>query len=484
MGFRQKILPSLLEGFRGTVDLSHGERLRFLVQDRQETYRAAYLLALLAILLIPLFAILDHYSYPEHFVDFLKLRIVCILAIVGVVVLMKFKAFHQNYRVYAILIPMIPALVIGGMIYLIQDPGTPYYAGLTLCLVAIGFVFNWSYREAIVFSILVLGIYLMAAVPGLNTDVSKAAMAEFSNNCLFILANSVVVSLGSMANYRKRLREFENRQQIRKQQSRLEVKNEELKRTLNELSDTERQLIQSEKMASLGQLSAGVIHEIGNPLNFSNQALFVLRRRMRKEGREDEFEDIITDMQEGFDRMKEIVGELREFTHGAGAENVSFTADACVSSAIRMLGKEIESSGIEIEEDVAPGIVLNGVKNQITQVIINLIQNALHACENVDKPCRISISGYRAGEYLLLRVSDTGVGIAREHERKLFDPFFTTKAPGKGTGLGLSISFRIIEAHGGTIDVSSIEGESTTFSVMLPAITAPVESDSFSHSQN
>ncbi len=481
--FGAKLL-SVTAGFRDTAGFSPGERRRFLAEDRKETLRSARLLAVLAMVLVPLFSALDFYSHPELFKQFLILRAVCVLAVSVIIVSLRTKMFHRFYRLYAILIPMIPAICIGGMIFLIGEAGTPYYAGLTLCIVAVGFMFNWTYREALFCSASVMLIYLFSSLPSFSGELSLQSTAAFADNCLFILANGTVVTLGSLSNYRRRIREFKSRQEIRRQKTRLTAQNDELKDTLKELRETERQLIQSDKMASLGQLSAGVIHEIGNPLNFSNQALYVLRKKLQRSGTKEDYAEILSDLQDGFDRMKEIVSELREFSHSSSGANMTFPGEQCVSSALRMLAKEIEDSGVEIELNLNPGVLIAGVKNQITQVVMNLIQNAIQACEETDRKCRILINCEFAGEYHLLSVEDNGPGIHPDNSRKLFDPFFTTKDPGRGTGLGLSICYRIVEAHGGTIEVDSVPGKSSSFSILLPAFTNHRSSDIAFNLQN
>lgn len=444
-------------------------KARFLARDRRDTLRNIRLVSILGAVLIPLFGIVDYFAYREYFSLFAVFRVICTLSVIGLWKYSETPSGRKNYRLITVLLPVVPAFFIAMMIGCSQDPGSPYYAGLTLCLVAMGFVFHWTYREAFISSIAVLIMYLVACIPGVFPGWQEEEVFAFISNLVFILATGLVITSGSFAHHKIRVGEFRARDELRQSQTALASKNTELRQLVDELNETERQLIQSEKMASLGQLSAGVIHEIGNPLNFSCQALYVLKKKVRQGGHED-MSDIIDDMQEGYDRIKDIVSELREFSHKGEHKNTSFLLVESVTSAMRILSKQIETQNILVSVKVDKTVRILGVKNQITQVIINLVQNAVQAIENSENhdAGKIGIASTILENEVAITITDNGPGIERANCSKLFDPFFTTKQPGEGTGLGLSICYRIIDTHEGSLEVDSKPGQYTRFKMILP----------------
>jgi two-component system sensor histidine kinase PhcS len=270
--------------------------------------------------------------------------------------------------------------------------------------------------------------------------------------------------------------EFKGRERLR--QKRLALRNNtlELKQTLRDLEETEGQLIQSGKMASLGQLSASVIHEIGNPLNHANQALFLLRRRLKQQPEDEMINEAVIDIQDSIDRMKDIVRDLREFSHKRSELLISFPVLESIVVAVRMLGKEISDTGTEVVIKVDSKVRIEGVKNQVSQVFINLVHNAVQAMDKAGTPSprRIVISAIESDATVILSIRDNGPGIPDDVRKQVFEPFFTTKEVGEGTGLGLSICFRIIEAHRGTIQVLSNGQSYTEFRMSLPRPVDPV----------
>jgi signal transduction histidine kinase len=248
--------------------------------------------------------------------------------------------------------------------------------------------------------------------------------------------------------------------------------NQALEQTLEQLKEAESQLVASEKMASLGRLSAGIMHEMNNPLNFIKTNLFVLRERHRllpAEARED-FLEMVGDLEDGVGRLQAIVAELRRFAHPHPGLDEAIEVDGLVGSVLRFMSHELKD-GARVELDLAPGHVITGNRNKLLQVLINLVQNAVYAVRkraSANGEGTIRIASRTVGETDELTVRDNGVGIAPEHVSKIFEPFFTTKDVGEGLGLGLSICYRIIEEHGGRISVQSEPGQFTEFTLALP----------------
>jgi signal transduction histidine kinase len=255
-------------------------------------------------------------------------------------------------------------------------------------------------------------------------------------------------------------------------QRKLARQNRTLETTIDQLKDTETQLVQSEKLASLGRLSAGIIHEINNPLNFAATGLFTLRGKARliPDAERDDYAEILKDVEEGVQRVKSIVSDLRSFTHpGDMGMDIVAVAEA-VSSALRFLSQEWRNK-VEIQTHFADGQMVLADRNKLIQVLINLLQNSLDAMKgkefNNEKPA-IIINGRVERGVSLLSVRDNGHGIDPKIMDKIFDPFFTTKDVGEGMGLGLSICYRIIRDFGGRILVNSEHGKFCEITLEFP----------------
>ena len=458
----KRLLPSPNAEFQSSTDF---EKLSFFSEDSEFTIKNVVFGAKIGALLFLLFSFLDYVAYREHFVVFFFLRFLCAASIFGIGFVSKTKWAKRRYRFISILIPLTCSFFISAMILVIRDPTTIYYAGLNLCIVGTGTLFQWTS----ITSSLVFLMYICSTVPFLGNLASRAEFGTYIGSCLFIVSTAVLVIFGHRNHNNIRFSEFMTRAKLRRNQIDLQRKNIELQTTMKTLRETERQLFQSEKMSLLGELSAGVIHEIANPLNFASQAVFILEKRLAKSRDEEEFQEIIDDIQEGLDRMRGIIQDLRNFSHTGPETGEQCLVEDIVKSSIRILGNRIEESGTALELDIAPNIKILGVKNQISQVITNLINNGIHAVAG-QKDGALRITAKVASDrFVLITITDNGPGIPSSDLGKLFDPFFTTKDPGEGTGLGLSISYRIIQAHGGEITVESESEEGTTFSVTLPS---------------
>ncbi|HVK59295.1 MAG TPA: ATP-binding protein, partial [Candidatus Kapabacteria bacterium] len=258
----------------------------------------------------------------------------------------------------------------------------------------------------------------------------------------------------------------EHQRQVTKQ-------NQILEATLEQLKDTETQLVQSEKLASLGRMSAGIIHEINNPLNFAKTATHMLRRQAGKlpADSKEEFDDTVKDIEEGIDRVRMIVSDLRSFTHPNTEMFEDVSVRNLVTSTLRFLSHEWKDK-VQIVQSFDEDVTVWGNRHQLIQVLINLVQNAIDAIKDkefaADKPS-VEIAGLHRDDKFLLIVRDNGPGIAPENISRIFDPFFTTKDVGEGMGLGLSICYRILEAHQGRITVKSELGKYCEFTMEFPA---------------
>jgi signal transduction histidine kinase len=249
--------------------------------------------------------------------------------------------------------------------------------------------------------------------------------------------------------------------------------NQILEATLQQLKDTETQLVQTEKLASLGRMSAGIIHEINNPLNFAKTAIYTLKQMSKSMAEEErpDYEDVLKDIQEGIDRVRTIVSDLRSFTHPNLVDFQEVKLEKVLAAALRFVSHEWRDK-VELDKRVNEELIVWGNEHQLIQVAVNLLQNAFDALrkkefKNGERP-RVTIEAAAQGSHALVKVRDNGMGISAENIGKVFDPFFTTKDVGEGMGLGLSICYRIIQAHDGRIIVNSAPGEFTEFTLELP----------------
>jgi two-component system NtrC family sensor kinase len=281
----------------------------------------------------------------------------------------------------------------------------------------------------------------------------------------------------------------------------LEKEREEQRALIRKLEEAHNQLLQSEKLASIGQLAAGVAHEINNPIGFVNSNLGTLKkyvggllglldeyaglepelarpaaresieaakRRVDLDFLRDDIEDLIAESIEGTTRVRRIVQDLRDFSRAGESRWETVDLHAGLESTINVVWNELKYKAEVVREygELPP---VECLPSQINQVFLNLLVNAAQA---IPQAGRITLVTRREGGWVTISVSDTGCGIPLEIRDKIFDPFFTTKPVGKGTGLGLSVSYGIVEKHGGRIEVESETGKGTTFVVHLPIARA------------
>jgi signal transduction histidine kinase len=261
-------------------------------------------------------------------------------------------------------------------------------------------------------------------------------------------------------------------------QRKLSKQNKALTTAIEQIKDTEMQLVQSEKLASLGRLSAGIIHEINNPLNFTMTGLFALRNKTKNlppEQRSD-YDEILNDVEEGLKRVRNIVSDLRTFTHPGGGTGEPVDVADVVAASLRFLAGEWKDKA-DIEQKLPPDQIVWANRNKLIHVLVNLLQNSIDALaekkfEGAEKPT-IWIEGRVEGGRSLIIVRDNGMGIDPKVVDKIYDPFFTTKEVGKGMGLGLSICYRIVQGYGGHIAVKSEQGKFCEFTIDLPVKDEP-----------
>jgi two-component system sensor histidine kinase HupT/HoxJ len=271
---------------------------------------------------------------------------------------------------------------------------------------------------------------------------------------------------------------------------------EALHKAHGELQRAQRQLIEQEKMASLGRLVAGVAHELNNPISFvygnihtleryrqrlveyigavhndaTAEKLAELRKRLKIEALLADIGPLIDGTLEGAVRVSDIVKNLRRLSFNKTSEEQRFQLDRVLDTAIRWAtrSKQIKT---EIKMNIEPDLMVLGNEGQVHQVIVNLVDNAMDAMRDVARP-ELSITAFRAGNEIKIEIADNGPGVPDDIIDRIFEPFFTTKQVGDGTGLGLWISYGIVREHGGELCVENRVEGGARFSFALASIGA------------
>jgi len=276
----------------------------------------------------------------------------------------------------------------------------------------------------------------------------------------------------------------------------LEHRNAELARQKREMQRLQAQVFQTEKMASLGQMAAGVAHELNNPAGFIYSNIDLLKvyierlkscladydrlalpaeiaERIRSIKKEIDYENlvaelgsILSDCYVGAERIRDVVQNLRLFSRLDDAAVTRVDLNEGIEATIRLLSVYYKSGRIRLVREYGEIPHVNCYAAQLNQVWMNLLVNAAQAVKSAEGEVRISTRC--TDRTVIVEISDTGAGISADKLSRIFDPFFTTKPVGEGTGLGLSISHGIVERHGGTIEVESAPGRGTTFTISLP----------------
>lgn len=326
---------------------------------------------------------------------------------------------------------------------------------------------------------------ISASIPWAPYDASFRT--QIYTNLMGYLAIWTMGGVGLLLGRRQLLRNLMQRLQG---EEALRNSNEELKTLNAQLAQSQSQLLQSEKLAAVGQLAAGVAHEINNPIGFvrsnlgtlkdyvegliglvaayesqAHAAIAAARTKVDIAFIKEDAPVLLAESREGLDRVSVIVQNLRDFSHIDSAQWQDADLLAGLDSTLNVAKSEIKSKAEVIKQySKLPAVRCN--PGQINQVFLNLIMNAIQAID--DKGTITLSSGQEAG-WVWISIEDTGIGMAPDVLQRIFDPFFTTKPVGKGTGLGLSVSYDIVKKHGGRIDVRSEPGKGTRFCVWLPA---------------
>ena len=455
------------------IENSDKFRKAFREHERHLRIRTGRVACLLVFLLMPFGSILDYFVEPDKALvaEFFKLRLLCSLLISGVWLLHSSAFARERYPPVGLLIVLLPAFFITLMIRE-QGAGSSYYAGLNLILLAVSAVGHWSIIESFVSVGSVVALYVFFGL----ISSKPFTFGPFFNNLYFLGLTGIIVVSGNYVFNLLRFREFALRHELDSEKKKTEQRNRELADAYQKLTEQESQIVQSQKMASVGQMSAGIIHEINNPLNFATTGLFTLRKKSKHLPAEQraEYDDIVKDIEDGIGRVKNIVSDLRTFTHPNTDILDQVVVSDVVASALRFLSNEVKDKAI-IEQKLPPGQAVLANKNKLIHLFVNLIQNSLDALRtkpfpNGEQPT-IWIEGRAENGSNYLVVRDNGPGIPIDQVDKIYDPFFTTKAVGEGMGLGLSMCARIMKDSQGKISVRTEKGKFCEFTLEFPVPT-------------
>ncbi len=245
-------------------------------------------------------------------------------------------------------------------------------------------------------------------------------------------------------------------------------KNEELHDALGENRRVQAELVQSEKLAGIGTLAAGIAHEIASPLF----GIMGLAEAVAEETDLDAVHRYASEIVDYSRNIREIVVQLSGYARSAEREDYATVDAASVAQdAVRLVVRSMSLSDEMVAVDVPDGLGFYGRTSEAQQILVNLVKNAVEAVQehHGEGHGHVHVTGASEGGQVVLRVTDDGPGIPEDRQREIFDPFFTTKPPGKGTGLGLNIVWRLVSKVGGSVGVESVVGQGATFVVRFPA---------------
>jgi two-component system NtrC family sensor kinase len=422
--------------------------------------------------------------------------IILVYVVVFVSFLVDFGPINSKIRILQVFLGIVPLYLVGISTYSLRKGYRP----------ARFFLISWS-------------LLIVSMIIFLLNDLNILSH-NFFTNYIFIFGSAFEALLLSFAladkiNILKKEKEQLERLRVlgineslvREQNSMLEaqvkIRTDELELVLRNLQNTQSQLVNQEKMASLGQLTAGIAHEINNPINFVSSNITPLKRDIKdimeiigfyrskgelefydaskKEAKDleeeleldyvlDEVDQLLKGMDDGARRTVEIVKGLRIFSRVDEQDVKKVDLHDGINSTIILLNSTMPTR-IRIERDFGELPLVECLAGKINQVFMNIINNAIHAIsDNIEKikDPRILITTRAIQDSIIIEIGDNGLGMPESVKKKIFEPFFTTKAVGKGTGLGLSIVYSIIENHKGTLVVETEEGQGTTFIITLP----------------
>jgi two-component system, sensor histidine kinase PhcS len=401
---------------------------------------------------------LDAAFYPDHLLEFGLVRLL-VVALIGAALWSYGREWGSRHvRALTYFWIALPQLMIGWMIFYTDGEASIYFVGLNLAVSGISIFLPLTVREALAFSIFTLVVYTMACVFRAGGVQQWPVLA---GQLIFILFYSIIALTVSVYGDRLRRQTYALQTEVQRQKDELLAQNKAL-------ADIKGQLLQREKMAAIGTLSAGLLHELNNPVNYSLMAINMAQTLPAAKS-DEMLKESLVDAKEGMERIQNIVTDLKTFAYQKPGDNSQrpFLLENSIRSALRLAGHELK--GVEVALEVPQDTHVLGDEPAIIGVLINLFSNAAHALEKAkrEQP-RIAVKVEPVAQRLCVSVRDNGQGILPENIGRVFEPFFTTRDVGAGLGLGLSVSYGIVQRHGGVLAVESEPGAWTEFTFDLP----------------
>ncbi|MGB4923273.1 MAG: ATP-binding protein [Candidatus Nitrotoga sp.] len=433
-------------------------------EDEIREYRLSFnrAFAYTAIVLILLGMGLDYGLYPHLQYLFGAARIVVSLLIYCIIIILRTKWGQDRAEMLAFVWLLLPQIMITWMIGATEGATSMYSIGLYLAIFGASLGLPTTFRFNLVLGFVTFLLYLAACSIHPESFMLHGA---FVVNSLILLFVIVISAVSCFFNERARFILFRLKTEVAE-------KNRQLEETNKNLADIKGQMLQQEKMAAIGTLAAGMLHEVNNPVNYCLMAMDIaLEDPVAKSSAA--LNECLVDAKQGMQRVQHIVSDLKTFAYRSSetsSDGTVFLLEKVVDSAIRLVGHEIK--GITITRDMPADTLVRGDEAAIIGVLVNLFGNAALAMRaaNRSEPA-IHLSAAWESNRLRVTVQDNGPGIAPENIARVFEPFFTTREIGQGLGLGLSISYRVIEQHGGTLVAESVVGEWTKMIFDLPRAT-------------
>lgn len=401
---------------------------------------------------------LDVAFYPENLPEFAAVRLL-VAALIGFTLWSYTTPWGaKQVRGLTYFWIALPQLMIAWMVFHTDGEASIYFVGLTFGISGIGTFLPLSVREALAFSAFTLLVYLLACVLRAEGVQNWAALG---GQLLLIVFYSVIVVIISIYSGKWRRQTYDLQTEVQEQKDELLAQNKAL-------AEIKGQLLQREKMAAIGTLSAGLLHELNNPVNYSLMAINMAQTLPAAKS-DAMLKESLVDAKEGMERIQNIVTDLKTFAYQKPGDNSQrpFLLENAIRSALRLAGHELKGVAVTVEMPQDTHVL--GDEPAIIGVLINLFSNAAHALAKAgrEQPS-ISVKVEAVAQRLCVTVRDNGHGILPENIGRVFEPFFTTRDVGAGLGLGLSVSYGIVQRHGGVLAVESEPGAWTEFTFDLP----------------
>lgn len=401
---------------------------------------------------------LDQAFYPAEAMEFAIARIL-VSVLIGLFAL-SFRTHlgAQRIQLLTYIWVLFPQIMIVWMIYHTNGESSVYFVGLALAISAIAVFLPLSILPVTVFVVITVGAYVAACM---LRSGGVEDWPRLLGQTLFLVFYGVVAMVVSIYGDRWRRHAHKLGVKVHRQA-------QDLAQSNKALASVQVELLQREKMAAVGTLAAGLLHELGNPVNYSLIAVSLASEK-RPERLPLDVEENLADAKEGLQRIRSIISDLKTFAYekpgDAALQRVSL--QKVVGSALRLASHEVK--GIDVTVEIPIDAEVQGDESAITSVFINLLSNAASAVHKAGRETpTISVRQEMRGGRVNIFVRDNGVGIAPAMRSRVFDPFFTTRGLGVGLGLGLSVSHGIVGRHGGVLSVASEEGAWTEFQFDLP----------------